>query len=496
MLAVWPTKTSLTKGTGSAAMRELTYVIYKPRSEINLDLFEAERYEAAIVVQPLIGNLVYYSNYGRYEPRIAARWERENAKTWSFYLRDGLSCENGEIITAKSFKESLERSILAVSHKGEPPIFNRLKGYQSFLESKGELEGLTAEGNKLSFTFDRPIRSGLVEVLSFAPFGFICKDNLNPDGTWKDKTRFISSGPYKVSSIKIGKEYVLESREEWKHLANPNSPDKVRVVHEIPENATEQDPLIIDCLFPVENKPSFMKQFSLVPEYLNAILLGNLEKGVFSDLHSRRLFRAEVEKFRDEMPSQFGIYSRANAFFSGGRPMKSSDELRSAKKTWRPPTQELVIEGKEPTEHTFKYESWLVLKKALESLDIKYRFADNDAIWKDVRSGAFDLRLRGTSIGGGVEAWSLDVLFCSLIGPNYPDPTGQICDLIGKYENDQLDDRGLEKTFLEIIDQDAAVVPISHFGIQLYLSPAINRESLNPTLNVMRFDQLVINSKL
>src|SRR5688572_28555930 len=71
---------------GTAASLDLRYILWKPRAPITLNLFEAERYEAAVVVQPLIGNLVYYSNFGRYQPRLAQKWERVGPNVWSFEL--------------------------------------------------------------------------------------------------------------------------------------------------------------------------------------------------------------------------------------------------------------------------------------------------------------------------------------------------------------------------------------------------------------------------
>ena len=92
--------------------KTLNYIIYKPRSTVTLDLYEAEKYEPAIIVQSLIGNLVYYSNQGRYEPRLAKQWRRVQPDSWEFELNQGLICESGEKISTESFKQSLLRTIL------------------------------------------------------------------------------------------------------------------------------------------------------------------------------------------------------------------------------------------------------------------------------------------------------------------------------------------------------------------------------------------------
>lgn len=466
---------------------DLTYVLNKPRGVITLDLFEAELYEAAIVVQPLVGNLVFYSNHGRYEPRIAERWERVQPNVWTFYLREGFTCENGELITAESFRQSLERSILSVAKKGAPPILPRLTGYKEFLKTGKNLAGLSVDGNALSFHFDKPQKGGLVEVLSFAPYGYICKDNLNSDGSWKDKTKFISSGPYGVAEINPGKKYVLKLREEWIKDAKPAAPRTVTIVHEIPADAAAKN-IIVDSLFPISNMPKGLTQYKLVPEYLNAILLGNLEKGFFANLSNRIAFKKIIEKYRNELPETFGVHYKANTFYADSKAIYSRPTGENTVLTKH--NEPLIIEGKEPLPESFKYESWQVLKKSLDEVGLKYEFAGNDTRWQNISSLAYDLRLRATSIGGAADIWNLDILFCSSIGPNYPDPGGNICKLIEKYDDEKLSDNDFESEFAEIVERESTIVPISHLGIQMFLGPTIKSSSLSPALNVIRFDQV------
>jgi MarR-like DNA-binding transcriptional regulator SgrR of sgrS sRNA len=84
--------------------KTLNYILTPNNIPITLNLYEAERYAPAVIVQQLIGNLVYYSNHGRYEPRISESWERVSPTQWDFKIKSGYTCENGEVITARSFK--------------------------------------------------------------------------------------------------------------------------------------------------------------------------------------------------------------------------------------------------------------------------------------------------------------------------------------------------------------------------------------------------------
>ena len=157
--------------------KNLNYVLWQPRAPITLDLYEAERYEAAVIVQQLIGNLVYYSNFGRYEPRLAKKWQRVSPQIWSFEMHTNLFCENGEPITPESLKRSIMKSIRFMNKSGEVPVLSRLVGFKEFLDGNSSLPGISSHGNFIDFEFTRPMRDGVLQILSFAQFGYICSEN-------------------------------------------------------------------------------------------------------------------------------------------------------------------------------------------------------------------------------------------------------------------------------------------------------------------------------
>ena len=469
----------------------LNYIIYSPRSPVTLDLYEAERYEPAIIVQSLVGNLVYYSNQGRYEPRLAKQWERTSPDKWEFKLHDGLLCENGEKINAESFRESLFRTIRYLAKSGDVPILSDLEGYEQFLSGRKEISGITFLNNTIMFKFRKPVRDGLVQILSFAPFGYICKENLKEDGSWKDETKFISSGPYKIMKVDIGTEYIIEKRPEWNLDFSKNAPDQIRFLHKMPSEMSENEEWIFDSFTNNVNAPEKLTKYPLVPEYISPIIFGNLQHGYFSNLNNRLYIKDLIAKHRSNLPETWGPHSRSSRFYPGQNNFAKAATASIPKLTL--PNYDLVIEGTEPTEDTTpRSYSWNVLKVALNEAGIKYKFAGNDSTSKDVNNPNYDIRIRGSSIGGGVEAWGLRVLFCSDLGPNFPDPSGRICKAIVDYEGDRLSEIEFANRFLETVDSDCAIVPISHYGIQLYLSSGIMRESLSPALAILRFDKMDI----
>lgn len=477
----------------------LNYIILKPRQKINVNLFEAEKYEPAIVVQQLVGNLIYYSNFGRYETRLAESWDRSDDFTWVFKIKKNLKCENGEIINAESFKRSIEKSLYIFEKKGGVPILTSLVGYKNFIDKNKEIKnisslfpiaGIVSEGDYLKFKFDKKIKSGFLQILSFSPFGYICADNFDSEGNWKDNLKFISSGPYKLSSIKEGIEYQLVRNPNWTDYSS-DAPDRIIVSHDDSRISIDQ-PVIIDA-FTNEYKNDRLMSYRLVPEYINSVLIGNIESGYFKDQATRIIFKKEFDIESEKLlPLNFGVNTRSKTFYPNQQVSKR--EVNDISDVHlKIPLNGLLIEGDIPIEGTSRWHSWVVLKSTLEKLKLDYKFVKNKSTFEEMTSKKYDLRIRGSSIGGGVEAWGLFVSFCSSMGINFPDPGGKICKLIEAYEADKVSDEELSNKFLELVNNEAAILPVSHYGVQMYISKNIDATSFSPLLAIMKFDQIRIS---
>ena len=476
----------------------LNYIIYNPRHKINLSLFEAEKYESAVVVQSLVGTLVFYSNFGRYEPRIATSWERIAPNVWEFHLSEKHRCENGEQITAESFKKSLERTVVIFAKLGYVPVLSELKGYNEFiainrnkrLSEITSLAGIVADGNRLRFEFTKPVKSGLLQILSFSPFGYLSMENFNEDGAWRDVERFVSSGPYRVERIAIGENYTLTRNDGWPQFLK-GSPEKI-VIHHDSSAVESNTPVIVDA-FTQNFSHEALSRYKLVPEYINSVLLGNLDGGYFSTIAARSAFKREFERIRDSiLPLNFDGNDRSSAFYPTQAPPedpilhKSREDLLATK-------YPLKIEGKEPEPGTPRHYAWKVLEKVLSEHKIPYVFSNTSGSFAEMTNRSYDIRIRGSSIGGGVEPWGLFVIFCSPFGINFPDPSGRVCQLVRDFENDEINEQQTAAKFHHIVEEDAAILPVSHFGINMYFSDRIDRSSVSPLLSVIRFDQLRID---
>lgn len=490
----------LSKSSSLVSMNELQYIIIKPRNTINLNLFEGERYESAILIQQLIGTLVYYSNFGRYEPRLAHSWRKTNESTWVFQIRENLKAENGEVIDAQSIKKSIERSLFIFEKQGGVPILSNLIGFRKFInDSKGltidhlpNLKGLNVDKNKLIFNFDKPVASGLLQILSFSPFGYISKDNFNKDGSWRDNEKFISSGPYKVESVKLGHSYVLVKNEFWTDFED-GVPTKVIISHDDKIDFSRKN-IIIDA-FTNEYSQKELTKYKLVPEYINSILIGNYQNGFFKHKYNRQMFKKKFnENVLKMLPQDFGVNSRSLSFYPNQNSTGIFNTSESVKLGENPKTQGIfIIEGDIPIEGTSRWYAWTVLKKTLDDLQWNYKFNKNSSNFTDMTNRNYDFRIRGSSIGGGVEAWGLFVAFCSSMGINFPDPNGRVCKLLNEFENNMITEDQMASMFFEAVEDEAAILPVSHYGVSLFLSETIDTSSLSPLLAIVKFDKVVIN---
>lgn len=479
---------------------ELNYVIANPRAPVTLDLYEAESYEPAIIVQSLVGNLVYYSNFGRYEPRLAKKWQRQAPNIWMFELFENLKDENGKEINAKSFKSSLERTIRYLSKIDSVPIIKDLIGFTEYVSGQtSDLAGIEVKENRLYFKFSKAMRDGVLQILSFAPFGYISSENLNSDGSWKDSTRFVSSGPYKVKSYEKNKRIELIKNSHWQLDFAQNAPDVINFTFEIPKTIDSNANYIVDTFTSKIISPLNTFEFALVPEYINSILLGNLNNGLFSDIDVRRLIKLLIKKEKLKLSNEWDSQFESDYFYPN-QSMNINFEripeegiLFNKFKKINTKNKVLQIEGLEPAKGTTKFISWKILKQVLSDLGLHYTFVNNPGEMKFVTNKDYDIRIQGSSIGGGAEAWGLEVVFCSDLGPRFPDPSGEVCNSIVDFNSDKISSEEFSRKFNFIVDRDAAIIPISHYGVRLYLTQSINRSSISPTLSIMRFDKLEIN---
>jgi hypothetical protein len=150
----------------------------------------------------------------------------------------------------------------------------------------------------------------------------------------------------------------------------------------------------------------------------------------------------------------------------------------------------LLIEGSIPKEGTSRWFAWRVLEDTLRKNNLKFNFAENEPSFQEMVNKRYDIRIRGSSIGSGVEGWGLFVSFCSSMGINFPDPNSRVCKMLKDYEEDKITEDQLTTNFLTSVVEEAAILPVSHYGVKLFLSENINTDSFSPLMAIIKFDQI------
>jgi peptide/nickel transport system substrate-binding protein len=174
----------------------------------------------------------------------------DNAKTWTYKLRNGVKFEDGTPITSKDVKYAVERGLDKDTFPNGPTYFNDLldlQGYTSpYKDTSADKLGLKA----IDTPDDRTIVFHLNK--SFSSFDYIAMlpstipvPRAKDTGT-KYKEHVVSSGPYMFQTNNLGKDFTLVRNPNWDQSSDPNRkalPDTIQVALNV--NADDIDQRLI-----------------------------------------------------------------------------------------------------------------------------------------------------------------------------------------------------------------------------------------------------------
>ncbi|GGL17338.1 peptide ABC transporter substrate-binding protein [Sphaerisporangium melleum] len=149
----------------------------------------------------------------------------DNAKTWTYKLKQGVKFEDGTPITSKDVKYGVERSFDKEVFPDGYTYFNDTldwpKGYKGAYKSKdantdSAIE--TPDDQTIVFHLKQPY-SGFDYFAQLPATIPVPKDK---DTGAKYKEHVISSGPYKFDKNEIGKGFTLVRNENWDPATDPN----------------------------------------------------------------------------------------------------------------------------------------------------------------------------------------------------------------------------------------------------------------------------------
>ncbi|WP_312859294.1 ABC transporter substrate-binding protein [Pseudonocardia xinjiangensis] len=160
----------------------------------------------------------------------------DDAKTWTYTLRQGVKFEDGTPVTSKDVKYAVERSLDKTTFPNGPTYFNDfldLQGYTSpYADSDPNKLGLkaidTPDDRTIVFHLKQPF-SGFdyfAQMPSTAPVP-VAKDTGS-----KYKEHVVSTGPYMFDTNDLGKSFTMKRNPNWDQATDPNRkplPDRIEV---------------------------------------------------------------------------------------------------------------------------------------------------------------------------------------------------------------------------------------------------------------------------
>ncbi|MDX1682703.1 MAG: ABC transporter substrate-binding protein, partial [Phycisphaeraceae bacterium] len=211
------------------------------------------------------------------EPAAARRWTvSEDRRTWTFHLQPDGKFDNGDPVTADSFRVAWRRALMPDTASPYAHLLYVIDGAESFYQwrqaqiaqvAAKELDAQAAldaarekfdqtvaikalDDHTLEVTLARPVPYFL-ELCGFATFAPIhvpswkAQTQLNPDtGTvttrpdyFSDPAKLVSNGPYQLADRQAGEHLTLSANPHWWNQDNLGVPHIREVVISEPNNA-------------------------------------------------------------------------------------------------------------------------------------------------------------------------------------------------------------------------------------------------------------------
>lgn len=430
-----------------------------------------------VFLNAVIGTLVKFGKSGKLEGYLAESWliENNNLK-WTFTLRDNLKDQKGNEISASKFVEILKSSLFEYQKNGEVISFKYLIGWNVFVKDGKNLKGLSSNGNKIIFEFEKD-PDDLLELLRMPYFGYWLAEN----------NHIISTAAYQIVKIS-DQEVVLKANSSHFNLQNESIKNVIikfsnqdilsinsSTIKKVPFN---QEQVTVDNGFWILSPPTRLEAFVLSP----------FKNNFFNEKVNRKIFQEKIrELYNDKIHSL--------TVFNIGQSSKQPNSKNELKYKVVNPAKKLTF-ALERNNYSNNELAELseILKYSLGNIPfevLRKEVGDKDWFKKTDSNSYFDSRVTSVDVGAFPDFMILDMMFCSKLGVNFPDPHNSICKLVEngrndgrKFSNDDL------KKFNEIIDEESLIIPIRHHSDKWLVSKDIDPNTLPPTTLYPQFETI------
>lgn len=187
-----------------------------------IDLDPAYAYASEmIVLNQCYENLVWYNPPGSEEllrPGLATSWEtNEDTSEWTFYLREGVSFQDGTTFDADAVRASIQRYL---DQEGA--------GCSWIWDSVEEMEVIDDYTIKLHLSYPAPM--DLISTSTFCG-GMVSPAVVDQPKEWFDAGKCVGTGPYTIESFEKGQRLIMTRFDDYWGGWQDNQFDKI--VYEI-----------------------------------------------------------------------------------------------------------------------------------------------------------------------------------------------------------------------------------------------------------------------
>lgn len=475
---------------------QLIFINSDLKTPVSLSVFDSDYWGNLVVMEQVVGTLIKYGGVGRYEPFLAKKWSvSEDRKKWKFEFFPNLKTEDGIPINAENYSKCLKKLLRIYSKQYSPPTFNRLVGWDQFVQGHEDKIGIEVEGNELIFSF-RVVPSGLLEFLSMPYFGFYSPNDFNGDN-WKDSRSIKSSSIFRVKSFSES-EILLEPRADWPGMDADIPSVAIRKLN-VRDALTQNGPLIVSLRNSDITEQSGFVAYKSTPTIMTGVVLSP-SVAPFTSLDVRKAFRTVLRHKLDQLHLESPGANKSKYFYqSFSRYMINGEAYDQAITLLKNLKLKSVSCFRQNLTHEKDAE---FISKALQSIKSELGWEmkvdspetlGREWMKKALSNQDYAVRIARVDIGGSPENWVIDMMFCSSLGVSFPDPNNRICEAVkyfeqGKYANTEAYWQAIHNA----IETEAAVIPLFHTGFSWLISDSIDTRHISPSMNIPRFDQMRI----
>lgn len=453
------------------------------------DTFEADLFDVMQVAKNIYAPLVSTFIDGTPQGMIAEDWQVDKSgKVWRFRIKKGLKFEDGTPITPQAVLDSFRRIFWLTRNEGLA-LNAILPGVKERARYEDPVRGLRVEDGALVFEFARRPRN-LFETIEQPVYAIANPKCFGPEGQWKEPFCSGESGAYKVVSFSSEK-IVLQSRHAFPSVAD--APETVEIC------AIGMNESLISALTGGRGDISLTQRFAISRETIAEMTARGIKmvEAPPTEMHFVQLNAGRAplndKRLRQSIRDVFHDLLKRNRDFSAETVVDPSFIPRGGVgyRTFAPPSApaaklkvgapvEVLLYpiARYPSPRDQRIQDALegALLDALRRHGLEPRvqhYTDRAPLIQRLRSGDFDVIVRGTALLADDPYSDLRLMFMSKVGALIPDPSGTVPSLIEKAEKSEDPDerRQLVERINTSVYDEASIVTFAHSGL-VYLHNA------------------------